>query len=91
MEQQLITDSWLLVSAEGFRQQQAGRDPALLVKELLQNSLDASPTSIDFTIEHVPSEGTERTFEASIGSRYFAHAFGRRISGFNTNADRDSS
>ncbi|HTD15164.1 MAG TPA: hypothetical protein VK673_08285, partial [Chthoniobacterales bacterium] len=60
MEQQLITDSWLLVSAEGFRQQQAGRDPALLVKELLQNSLDASPTSIDFTIEHVPSEDCVR-------------------------------
>jgi hypothetical protein len=60
MEQQLITDSWLLVSAEGFRQQQAGRAPALLVKELLQNSLDASPASIDFTIEHMPSEDCVR-------------------------------
>ena len=67
MEQQLITDSWLLVSAEGFRQQQAGRDPALLVKELLQNSLDASPTSIDFTIEHVPSENCVRVVGDDMG------------------------
>ena len=56
MNQQPVSDSWLLVSTEGFRQQQAGREPALLVKELLQNSLDASPASIDFRIEWVPSE-----------------------------------
>jgi DNA mismatch repair ATPase MutL len=52
MEQQPVTDSWLLVSTEGFRMQQAGREPALLVKELLQNSLDASPSRIDFTIAY---------------------------------------
>ena len=52
MEKQLVTDSWLLVSAEGFRMQQAGREPALLVKELLQNSLDAAPATIDFRIEY---------------------------------------
>jgi hypothetical protein len=51
MEQQLVTDSWLLVSTEGFRMQQTGREPALLVKELLQNSLDAAPATIDFRIE----------------------------------------
>ena len=34
---------------------------------------------------------TEQTFEASTGSGYFAHAFGVRISGFNTNVHRDSS
>ena len=67
MEQQLVSDSWLLVSAEGFRQQQAGREPALLVKELLQNSLDASPASIDFRIECVASENSVRVVCDDVG------------------------
>jgi len=32
---------WLAVSTEGFAAMNAGRDPAHLVKELLQNALDA--------------------------------------------------
>jgi Histidine kinase-, DNA gyrase B-, and HSP90-like ATPase len=60
MQQQTVSDSWLLVSTEGFRQQQAGREPALLVKELLQNSLDAEPTTIDFRIEHDGAEQSVR-------------------------------
>jgi hypothetical protein len=52
MEQQPVTDSWLLVSTEGFKMQQADREPALLVKELLQNSLDAAGPLIDFKIEY---------------------------------------
>jgi len=34
-------DGWLAVSTEGFASMNAGRDPAHLVKELVQNSLDA--------------------------------------------------
>jgi hypothetical protein len=45
-------NSWLLISADGFAMQQAGRDPALLVKELLQNSLDSSPSRIEFQVEY---------------------------------------
>lgn len=36
-----IMDDWLAVSTEGFASMNAGRDPAHLVKELVQNSLDA--------------------------------------------------
>jgi hypothetical protein len=67
MEQQLVTDSWLLVSAEGFRMQQAGREPALLVKELLQNSLDAAPATIDFKIEYNNSEQNVRVVCDDVG------------------------
>ena len=67
MQRQLVSDSWLLVSAEGFRERQAGREPALLVKELLQNSLDASPASIDFRIECVPSENSVRVVCDDVG------------------------
>ena len=67
MQEQLVSNSWLLVSAEGFRQQQAGREPCLLVKELLQNSLDASPASIDFRIECVPSENSVRVVCDDVG------------------------
>jgi DNA topoisomerase VI subunit B len=67
MEQQLVTDSWLLVSTEGFRMQQAGREPALLVKELLQNSLDAAPATIDFRIEYNNSEQNVRVVCDDVG------------------------
>jgi hypothetical protein len=36
-----VMDDWLAVSTEGFASMNAGRDPAHLVKELVQNSLDA--------------------------------------------------
>ena len=36
-----VLDDWLAVSTEGFAGMNAGRDPAHLVKELVQNSLDA--------------------------------------------------
>ena len=34
-------DDWLAVSTEGFASMNAGREPAHLVKELVQNALDA--------------------------------------------------
>ena len=34
-------DDWLAVSTEGFAAMNAGREPAHLVKELVQNALDA--------------------------------------------------
>ncbi len=37
----IIMDDWLAVSTDGFASMNAGRDPAHLVKELVQNSLDA--------------------------------------------------
>lgn len=36
-----ILPDWLAVSTEGFAGMNAGRDPAHLVKELVQNALDA--------------------------------------------------
>jgi hypothetical protein len=60
MQQKTVADFWLLLSTEGFRMQQAGREPALLVKELLQNSLDADPSAIDFTIAHDDAEHVVR-------------------------------
>jgi hypothetical protein len=38
---QNVSDDWLAVSTEGFASMNAGRDPAHLVKELVQNALDA--------------------------------------------------
>ena len=37
----VVFDDWLAVSTEGFAGMNAGRDPAHLVKELVQNALDA--------------------------------------------------
>lgn len=67
MKQETVTDSWLLVSTEGFRMQQAGREPALLVKELLQNSLDAAPSTIDFRIEYDAAEQNVRVVCDDVG------------------------
>jgi signal transduction histidine kinase len=37
----IVLEGWLAVSTEGFAAMNAGRDPAHLVKELVQNALDA--------------------------------------------------
>jgi anti-sigma regulatory factor (Ser/Thr protein kinase) len=50
-------DDWLAVSTEGFATMNAGREPAHLVKELVQNALDAIGDRggrIDLTAEHRP-------------------------------------
>jgi Histidine kinase-, DNA gyrase B-, and HSP90-like ATPase len=53
-----VYDDWLAVSTEGFAGMNAGRDPAHLVKELVQNSLDA-----------VGDEGGEVALECRRGER----------------------
>jgi anti-sigma regulatory factor (Ser/Thr protein kinase) len=49
-------DDWLAVSTEGFAAMNAGREPAHLVKELVQNALDAigARGQIVLTAEHHP-------------------------------------
>jgi hypothetical protein len=49
----LVMDDWLAVSTDGFASMNAGREPAHLVKERVQNSLDAigdEPGSIELTV-----------------------------------------
>jgi hypothetical protein len=53
-------DGWLAVSTEGFREQNMGREPGHLIKELVQNGLDAvdgKPGSVSLTIKHDDVEG----------------------------------
>ena len=40
-------DDWLAVSTDGFASMNAGREPAHLVKELVQNALDAGSLGDD--------------------------------------------
>lgn len=42
--------SVFVASPEGFRGENAGREPAMLVKELIQNAFDESPTRLDVTV-----------------------------------------
>lgn len=52
-----VIDDWLAVSTEGFAAMNAGREPAHLVKELVQNALDAIGDRggrIELTAEHRP-------------------------------------
>ena len=42
---------WLDISTEGFSQRQADRPPAHLLKELIQNALDATAGEVDVRIE----------------------------------------
>ncbi len=52
-----VIDDWLAVSTDGFAAMNAGREPAHLVKELVQNALDAIGDRggrIELTAEHRP-------------------------------------
>lgn len=52
----VVLDDWMSVSVEGFAQQNAGRPPEHLIKELVQNSFDAIPVTggrVDLVVARV--------------------------------------
>jgi hypothetical protein len=56
-----VLDDWLAVSTDGFASMNAGRDPAHLVKELVQNAMDAIGESrgvVELTLTPGPEPNT---------------------------------